>query len=206
MAHKTEQEKFWAGKFGDDYTERNKDVKGIAGRVHLFSKILSRTQKIESALELGANIGYNLIAIHGLMPNVNLSAIEINRSAVERLKCIDFVSDIFEVSIHEFEAQKTYDFVFTRGVLIHITPERINEIYRLLYACSKRYICLIEYYNPKPLEVEYRGHSGVLFKRDFAGEIMEMYPDLELVDYGFIYRKDPNFPQDDVTWFLLRKQ
>jgi spore coat polysaccharide biosynthesis protein SpsF len=26
------------------------------------------------------------------------------------------------------------------------------------------------------------------------------------VDYGFAYRRDPNFPQDDITWFLLEKR
>jgi hypothetical protein len=44
-----------------------------------------------------------------------------------------------------------------------------------------------------------------LFKRDFAGEMLERYPDLELIDYGFVYKRDNNFPQDDITWFLLKK-
>ena len=204
--HKTEQEKFWVGEFGDEYTKRNRDDREIARRVHLFSKILSRTRNVESVIELGANIGHNLIAIHQLLPDVSLSAIEISRSAVERLQSIDFVSEVLEISIHEFKPQKTYDFVFTRGVLIHINPDKLNDVYSLLYHCCRRYICLIEYYNPTPVEVEYRGHKGALFKRDFAGEVLEMYSDLELVDYGFIYRKDPNFQQDDVTWFLLRKK
>jgi spore coat polysaccharide biosynthesis protein SpsF len=26
-----------------------------------------------------------------------------------------------------------------------------------------------------------------------------------LVDYGFAYHRDPAFPQDDITWFLLEK-
>jgi spore coat polysaccharide biosynthesis protein SpsF len=51
----------------------------------------------------------------------------------------------------------------------------------------------------------YRGHDERLFKRDFAGEILDRFPDLRLVDYGFRYRRDPNFPQDDVTWFLMEK-
>ncbi|QVL50178.1 MAG: hypothetical protein KFB96_06875 [Thiocapsa sp.] len=44
-----------------------------------------------------------------------------------------------------------------------------------------------------------------MFKRDFAGEMLDRYPDLELIDYGFIYRRDPVFPQDDMTWFLLQR-
>jgi spore coat polysaccharide biosynthesis protein SpsF len=68
-----------------------------------------------------------------------------------------------------------------------------------------RYICICEYYNPTPVEVTYRGYQEKLFKRDFVGEILDMYPDLELVDYGFVYHRDNNFPQDDITWFLIQK-
>jgi spore coat polysaccharide biosynthesis protein SpsF len=63
-----------------------------------------------------------------------------------------------------------------------------------------------EYYNPSPVSIPYRGHTNKLFKRDFAGELMDRYPDLQLIDYGFVYRRDPSFPQDDVTWFLMEKR
>ena len=69
----------------------------------------------------------------------------------------------------------------------------------------KKYICIAEYYNPSPVALSYRGHSDKLFKRDFAGEFMKQFPDVELVQYGFAYRSDPNFPQDDINWFLLKK-
>jgi spore coat polysaccharide biosynthesis protein SpsF len=204
--YKTKQEAFWAGDFGNKYLERNTgDEKVIASRIYLFSKILSKTSNVHSIFELGANIGHNLIAISKLLPDVFLSAIEINQLAVEKLKQIDKVSEVISESILEFDTKKTYDFVFTRGVLIHINPNKLNEVYKLLYNCSKKYICIIEYYNPTPLEIKYRGHRKVLFKRDFTGEIIDKFPDVQLIDYGFIYRRDPNFPQDDITWFLLKK-
>ena len=90
-------------------------------------------------------------------------------------------------------------------MLIHLNPEALPAAYERLYECSSKYIVVIEYYNPSPVEVTYRGHAGRLFKRDFAGDLLERYPDLELVDYGFQYRRDPNFPADDLTWFLLKK-
>jgi spore coat polysaccharide biosynthesis protein SpsF len=64
---------------------------------------------------------------------------------------------------------------------------------------------VIEYYNPSPVSVPYRGHNDRLFKRDFAGEMLNKYPNLKALDYGFVYRRDPNFPLDDVTWFLMEK-
>ena len=76
---------------------------------------------------------------------------------------------------------------------------------RALHAATVRYLLVAEYYNPVPVAIDYRGHSNRLFKRDFCGEIMDRHPDLRLVDYGFAYRRDPSFPQDDITWFLLEK-
>jgi spore coat polysaccharide biosynthesis protein SpsF len=74
-----------------------------------------------------------------------------------------------------------------------------------MYRSSARYICVAEYYNPKPVGVYYRKHKRMLFKRDFAGEILEMFKDVVLLDYGFVYHRDIHFPQDDLTWFLLEK-
>jgi spore coat polysaccharide biosynthesis protein SpsF len=85
-AYKTEQEKFWAEKFGDEYIERNQGDLLLPRNIALFSKILSRTQKINSLIEFGANIGLNLRAIRQLLPHIELSAVEINANAVAELK------------------------------------------------------------------------------------------------------------------------
>ena len=77
-------------------------------------------------------------------------------------------------------------------------------MYENLYRLSNRYILINEYYNPTPLTVEYRGAKDRLFKRDFAGELMDRYS-LRLVDYGFLYHRDNYFPRDDSNWFLLEK-
>ena len=97
------------------------------------------------------------------------------------------------------------DLVLIKGVLIHINPDMLSQVYQTLYRLSKRYIWIVEYYNPTPVSVPYRGHRDRLFKRDFAGEMMDKYQDLRLVNYGFVYHRDPNFPLDDPTWFLLEK-
>ena len=35
--------------------------------------------------------------------------------------------------------------------------------------------------------------------------MLDAFPDLRLIDYGFVYHRDPNFPQDDLNWFLMEK-
>jgi len=81
----------------------------------------------------------------------------------------------------------------------------LNDVYEKLYNSSNRYILIAEYYNPTPVSVVYRGHSNKLFKRDFAGEMLDKYSDLTLVDYGFNYHRDNSFHYADTNWFLLEK-
>lgn len=84
-------------------------------------------------------------------------------------------------------------------------PWFLKLVYDKLYSSSRKFILIAEYYNPTPVTLEYRGNKNKLFKRDFAGELLERYKDLELVDYGFLYHNDKAFKQDDLTWFLMRK-
>ena len=158
-----------------------------------------------SAIEFGANIGLNLKALHDFQPHLSLECVEINQKAVAELKTLPWLNKVYEGSLLEFSAPRQYELAFTRGVLIHINPERLNTCYDLLYQSSNKYILIDEYYNPAPVKVSYRGNDEKLFKRDFAGELMDRYPDLEIVDYGFTYHRDPAYPLDDTTWFLLRK-
>jgi spore coat polysaccharide biosynthesis protein SpsF len=51
----------------------------------------------------------------------------------------------FHSSIFDFESQESYDLTWTKGVLIHINPERLIEVYEKLYSYSKRYIFIAEY-------------------------------------------------------------
>lgn len=201
----TEQEAFWAGDFGNAYVDRNNDENYVAANLALFSKIMARTQEVQKILELGANIGLNLMALRQLLPNAALSAIEINEKAALALKTNLPSIDLHQSSIIDFSSNEHWDFVFTKGVLIHINPEQLPMVYELIHQKSSRYILIAEYYNQTPVELTYRGHTGKLFKRDFAGEILKQFPDLSLIDYGFVYHRDANFPQDDITWFLLEK-
>ena len=65
----------------------------------MFSKIISRTDNVTSIVEFGANIGSNLFAIHSLLPNCNLSAVEINSKAVQTLQTYDFVNAVYQGSV-----------------------------------------------------------------------------------------------------------
>jgi pseudaminic acid biosynthesis-associated methylase len=206
MTFKTEQEAFWAGEFGNAYIERNQGDALLASNLDFFSKALHATRDVKTCIEFGANIGMNLKAIQLLHPAVEASAIEINAQAAAKLREIIEPNNVHNTSILEFEPTHTYDLTLIKGVLIHINPDELPHVYDKLVASCNRYLMVAEYYNPAPVTIPYRGHTDRLFKRDFAGEIMDRHPQLQLLDYGFAYRRDPNFPQDDITWFLMEKQ
>lgn len=201
------QESFWRGQFGNDYIDRNSNESTIISNTALFARMLRHTGNIQSICELGANIGLNLVALHSLLPDAVLTGVEINQKAADCLSQLPYVN-VKCCSIYDVcppSADKRCDFVFTKGVLIHQNPELLSTAYDILYQNSRRYIMLCEYYNPTPVEVEYRGHTSVLYKRDFAGEMMTKYSDLLLLDYGFVYHGDNHFKGDDFTWFLMEK-
>lgn len=201
----TEQEQFWASDFGNEYMSRNRGAEWVAANLALFASALRQTGRLDSILEFGANIGLNLMALRHLFPAAELAAVEINQKAAAELALNLPDCTVFNSPVQDYNPARQYELAFFKGVLIHLAPESLPETYQVLYQSSRRYILIAEYYNPAPVEVNYRGHSGKLFKRDFAGEMLDMFPDLQLRDYGFVYHRDTKFPQDDLNWFLLEK-
>lgn len=201
---KTEQEAFWAGDFGDAYIGRNDAPEILAANLALFAKLLGHMHPPGSVVEFGANIGMNLRALHQLLPQAALAGIEINARAAAALRDLGYV-EVHEGSILEYRPAQQRDLAFIKGVLIHIAPEQLPTVYDALHAASRRYVCIVEYYNPTPVSIPYRGHVDRLFKRDFAGELMDRHPDLRLIAYGFNYHRDPTFAYGDETWFLMEK-
>jgi len=203
--YKTEQEAFWAGDFGNEYIGRNTGSELLASNLAFFSKALAQARGLSSCIEFGANIGMNLRALGLLYPKQDQYAIEINPTAATELGTVIPSRNIFQTSILDFSPDRTWDLALIKGVLIHISPDFLPQVYDALYRATDRYLLVCEYYNPSPVAISYRGHADRLFKRDFCGEILDRHTDLKLIDYGFVYQRDPNFPQDDITWFLMKK-
>jgi len=205
-SYRSAQEAFWAGDFSADYIQRNQGDALLAANLDFFAKALRQARQLRSCIEFGANIGMNLKALRLLLPQMQPHAIEINPDAAGQLRTLIGAQSVHHGSILDFTADRQWDLAFTKGVLIHINPDLLPQVYDKLVAASARYVLVAEYYNPVPVAIAYRGHTDRLFKRDFAGEILARHPQLSLVDYGFAYRHDPNFPQDDITWFLMEKR
>lgn len=204
--YKTPQEEFWAGNFGSEYIRRNDSKQLLASNLSFFTKALSRAGNISSCLELGANIGMNLRALQLMYPGIELTGAEINPDAGKILAELIGEENVFLGSIFDYPISQQVELSLIKGVLIHIKPEMLNVVYEKLYQASSKYILVCEYYNRTPITIPYRGHNERLYKRDFAGEMLDTYSDLRLLDYGFSYHRDSAFPQDDISWFLMEKR
>jgi spore coat polysaccharide biosynthesis protein SpsF len=202
----TEQEDFWAGKFGTDYIRRNLGDALLASNVAFFARALRCAHRVDDCIEFGANIGLNLRALKLLYPAQAQYAVEINADAVAELRKFLPAEHVAHSSVIGYRPPKGFALAFVKGVLIHINPDALPQVYDTLHDATARYLLVCEYYAPSPVSIPYRGHSDRLFKRDFCGEILDRHKDFELIDYGFCYRRDPAFPQDDVTWFLMQRR
>ncbi len=197
----TEQEIFWKSSFTKNYIKRNKDY----NRIPTIGKdLLENRINIKSVIELGSNIGLNLDALKKIYPDCKTFGIEINKDAY---KILSKKHPAKNTSILKFKSNKKYDLVLISGVLIHQNPTKLNYIYGLLYRLSKKYIYLNEYFNPNPVKLDYHGYKNKLFKRDFAKELWNKFPKLNLVNYGFHWKEDPyqkdNY--DNANWFIFKK-
>ena len=166
--YKSPQEKFWAGKFGKNNLKRNIRSNYYYSNKNLFDLALKKAKKIKSCIELGAGSGQNIKYLKKKYPKALFQAVEINTSSVREISKILKKSDIFNESIVKFDTKQQYDLVLTKGVLIHINPDKLKKIYKLLYKLSKKYILISEYYNPTPIVLLFQNPLQVLLSKLLA--------------------------------------
>jgi pseudaminic acid biosynthesis-associated methylase len=199
----TEQEKFWKGDFGKEYTDRNSrdpkvwekfylDTWGIS-KTEINKRILEGLPKDIKILEVGSNTGMQLKCLQD-MGFKNLYGIELQNYAVEKSK--EYTKDINIIQGSGFDIpfkDNYFDLVCTNGVLIHIHPNDYSKIMSEMVRCTNAYIMGFEYYAPEVTEVNYRGNTGFLWKADFAKIFADTFKNLEELKRVFYkYLNDDN--------------
>lgn len=205
----TAQLKAWQGEFGDSYTSRNEyDDRKLAFGVQAFGRMLGHRYPIRSVLEVGSNIGLNLWFLSELWGGgVDLYTVEPNAKACEILKSQTrfplrgiWQGNAFNLPLDD----GVVDLAFTSGVLIHIHPDDLARATGEIVRVSRRYVLCAEYFSHEPVEIPYRGQSGLLFKRDFGEFYLTRVPTLQVIDYGFLWEQEFKI-FDDINWWLFEK-
>lgn len=175
----------WRGDFGKAYTDRN--VVDWRTRVGTLRSILDGLE-IASALEIGCNRGHNLVALRDILgPESTVAGVEPQeyaRSFASR-DCPD--GDVRDGSVYSVPfGDETFDLVLTSGVLIHVPLDRLDEALAEVHRVSRRYILAIEYFAEEETTIGYRGHSDLLWKRDFGAHYQRLFPALTLLSSGHL--------------------
>lgn len=204
----TKQLQAWRGDFGAAYMERNPvEEATVRARARMWARILQplEARPPDSILEVGANVGINLHALRRVS-GARLCAVEPNETARATLARAGVVAteDLHAgVAQHLPVADASADLVFTSGVLIHIAPHDLAATYDELHRVARRFIVLVEYFADQPEEIAYRGEQGLLFKRDFGGDLLDRFPDLVCLDCGFFWKRTSGL--GNLTWWLFAK-
>jgi len=193
-------EKMWSGEFGDAYVERNR----VAGNVRepFWQKVLTEFSA-QTVLEVGCNIGANLRWIAALRPPQQVYGVDINLKALNELRrTLPDVNAMWSPGRELPFRDRWFDLVFTMGVLIHQPETTLPLVMAEIVRCSRRYVLCGEYFAEQTIEVPYRNQSGALFKRNYGRIYQELFPELRLIQQGFLGRDEG---WDDVTHWLFEK-
>ena len=204
----TPQEQLWRGEFGDAYIGRNSvSEPKIAALTAHWSKVLNPlvADPPRSILEVGANVGLNLRAMrrfstaefYALEPNAAARKTLVDDGVVTADRALDAVASRIPLP------DGAVDLAFTSTVLIHVHPDQLLASCREIHRVARRYVLCMEYFSDVPQEILYRGQTEALFKRDFGGFYLDNFPDLEVVDYGFAWKRLTTV--DNCNWWLFRK-
>jgi pseudaminic acid biosynthesis-associated methylase len=211
---KNEQEKFWQGAFGNNYIQRNKFQKindfnnfyisrygQTRNKINL--KALKGVNRKKAVLEVGCNIGNQLIALDNIGFK-NLYGIDINKKSLLEAKKntnINFLeASGFDIPFKD----NFFNLVFTNNVLIHIQPNNLNKIFDELYRVSGKFIMGFEYYNKNITNIKYRNYSNKLWKGDYCNLLLKRFPNLKLVREQ-IYKCYDEEKNINDKLFLLKK-
>lgn len=212
-AGETAQARVWQGDFGRAYTDRNTldpaEVDALWVRNYGISRsainrmFLEGVPRTSSFLEVGCNVGNQLLLLQA-QGYTQLTGIDLQSYALagarSRLKGVALEQgSALELPFED----KSFDVVFTSGVLIHVAPSDLPKAMKEIHRCARHYIWGAEYFSPESTAVNYRGNDGLLWKMNYAKEYLALFDDLELVkEQRLQYLENDNVD----TVFLLKKK
>jgi pseudaminic acid biosynthesis-associated methylase len=194
-------ETLWAGEFGNAYVDRN--LSACDNRGELWLPLMDELRP-ESVLEVGCNVGGNLQWITQSVDARCVTGVDINAKALRLLdRRVPGVRAVNAPARAVPLADRSVEFVFTMGVLMHQPAETLDKVMSEMVRVSSRYVFCGEYYDTHTVEASYCGKDGALFRRDYGGLFLDLFPyELSLIREGHL---SPDQGRDDLTWWLFER-
>ena len=173
-------------------------------RLPLFRTMLQGLE-LRRILEVGCNRGHNLVALSEIFgPSTEIAGVEPNPHARALARAASPLTSILAGHAYELPFRdRSFDLVFTWGVLIHVPLRSLGDALAEIHRVSAGYVLAVEYFAERETRIPYRGQDDLLWKRDFLRHYLEKFPDLALVRQG---RWGHEHGADRVNWWLLRRE
>lgn len=185
----------WASTWGSAYVARNQEAWKDRWP---FWRDLQQRYPVASALEVGCGGGHNLC---WLIAGV-IAGVDVNENALVAAETVARRARLIQAPATRLPfADRSYELVFTAGLLIHIPPVDLPKALDEIWRVSSKYILCLEYDAAHETTVEYRGQLNALWKRPYK-HIYEDRFALEHLESGFLSRP----AWDNVTYHMWRKR
>ena len=194
-------EALWAGDFGNAYVDRN--LSGYEHRGEFWLPLLDELRP-QSVLEVGCNAGGNLQWIAQRVDPAAVIGVDVNAKALRLLdQRVPGVRGMYAPARDLPVGDRSTDFVFTMGVLIHQPEETLDKVMSEMVRASSRYVFCGELYDRETVAERYHGHDRALFRRDYGGLFLDLFPyELTLLRQGYL---SPEEGWDHITWWLFER-
>lgn len=180
-------EGLWSSEFGNAYLERNRTAG--AGRERFFERLIS-TCRPRRVLEVGCGHAVNLPYFAGHVDAKHIWGVDINEASLAAARRDNPTFNVAWSPARSLPFRdEWFDLVYTVAVLMHQPDTTLPIVMSEIVRCSRRWVMCAEYYAEDRSEVEWRA-PGALIKRDFTAVYLAHFPELRLVEQGFLDKED----------------
>jgi len=164
----------------DSYTLDNEI--GIQSDLSKFIHFLCLGLGARKICEAGCNVGNNLTEFP---KNFDVHGIDMNKLALEKAKKAYPSFKFQQANIDKIPYPDSFfDVVFTRGILIHIKPENVENAMRELLRVSNNWIFNLEYFGEDEKMIKWKRGDDLLWYRNMKDRWskfdVEIISDLEI--------------------------
>jgi spore coat polysaccharide biosynthesis protein SpsF len=194
-------ETLWAGAFGNAYVDRT--LSSGDDRGELWLPLMDEIRP-ETVLEVGCGAGRNLQWITQRVDARCVTGVDINAKALRLLdRRVVGVRGVNAPARELPLADRSVEFVFTMGVLMHQPEETLDKVMSEMVRVSSRYVFCSEYFDANTVALPYHGNDRALFRRDYGELFLDLFPfELALVREGHF---GPEGRPGRMRWWLFER-